>query len=261
MEGFFNTAGNRLLSSLVLLMAIIALGSYAMLNFGQLDHLDPIPATISVAGEGEVLAVPDIGQFSFSVMAEADTAAEAQELSGTKINDILAYLREQGVAETDIKTESYNLFPRYRWEERVCPAGSFCPPGERVADGFEVSQTIAVKVRETDAAAGIIAGVGERGATNISGLNFTVDDTDALRADARAEAIADAETKAKVLADQLGVRLMKVVSFYEEDGKSYEPYMRMASLDADESAGFGGADLPVGEESTTVRVTVTYEIK
>jgi len=253
----------RVLGSLTVFMFLLALGSYASLNFEKMQHLDAYPATISVTGEGEVVAVPDIGQFSFSVQAEAEDAATAQERSGTAINDIVAFLRDQGVAEEDIKTTNYNLFPRYRFEERICTPGSFCGPGERVQDGFEVSQSVEVKVRNTDDASAIITGVGERGATNISGLNFVVDDTDALIEQARSQAIADARAKADKLARELGVRLVKITGFYEE-GPQYrpEPYqVRNMAFDEMAESGFGGAELPMGEEETTARVTISYEIK
>jgi uncharacterized protein len=259
---FFNSKPMRILGSLTLFMVILALGSYASLNFEKINFLNPTPATITVSGEGEVLAVPDIGEFSFAVNAEADTATAAQEQSGTKINQILSYLEAQGIAEKDIKTQNYNLFPRYRWESKVCPVGSYCPGGEQVQDGFEVTQTIRVKVRETDMAGAILAGVGERGATNISGLNFTIDDPEALQAEARAKAIADAKTKAGILADQLGVQVVRLVA-YSENGSVYEPKFtaRTFALDASDEESFAGAELPVGEDSTTARVSVTYEVK
>ena len=264
MEGnFFSTKSSRMLGSLTLLMVIIALGSYASLNFEKVEFINPMPATISVTGEGEVLAVPDIGRFSFSVMAETDSAASAQEESGTKMNEILAYLKEQGVEDKDVKTQDYNLYPRYRYEERHCLNNSYCPPGERVEDGFTVTQTVSVKVRETDKAGAIIAGVGERGATNISGLNFTIDDPEKLKADARAKAIEDAKMKAEVLAKQLNVRVVRMTGYYEESGDYYEPYAfnsKVMAMDMEESA-FGGANMPTGEESTTARVTVVYEVK
>lgn len=264
MEGnFFSTKSSRMLGSLTLLMVIIALGSYASLNFQKVEFINPMPATISVTGEGEVLAVPDIGRFSFSVMAETDSAASAQEESGTKMNEILAYLKEQGVEDKDVKTQDYNLYPRYRYEERHCLGNSYCPPGERVEDGFTVTQTVSVKVRETDKAGAIIAGVGERGATNISGLNFTIDDPEKLKADARAKAIEDAKMKAEVLAKQLNVRVVRMTGYYEESGDYYEPYAfnsKVMAMDMEESA-FGGANMPTGEESTMARVTVVYEVK
>jgi hypothetical protein len=180
------------------------------------------------------------------------------------MNAILAYLKDQSIADKDIKTQNYNLYPQYRYEERVCVAGnSYCPPGERVADGFEVSQTVSVKIRQTDTSGSIIAGVGERGATNISGLNFMIDDTDALKAEARALAIQDAQAKAGVLAEQLGVQIVRMTD-YSENGGNYQPYYykeQAMNSAMEESSDFEGADMPVGEDSTTVQVNITYEVK
>src|SRR5690606_4534245 len=103
--------------------------------------------TISVRGEGEVMARPDIGTFSFSVMAEGADATAAQNDSATKINAITDHLKGAGIEERDIKTSSYNLNPKYRYETRPCPVNTYCPPGNPVIDGYEVSQTITVKVR------------------------------------------------------------------------------------------------------------------
>ena len=258
---FFSTVQMRILGALSLLMLMIALASYAILNFEQVRFVNPTPATITVTGEGEVLTVPDVGQFSFSVTADSDDAATAQEISGTKINDILAYLKEQNIEDKDVKVQNYSLYPKWKYEERICPFGSYCPPGEQVQDGFTVSQSVSVKVRDTKAAPAIIAGIGERGATDISNLNFTIDDIDALQADARTKAITDAKEKAAVLAKQLNVRLVRLVSYYENSGNN-PPYMevRTQAYDKEESA-FGGAELPVGEQSTIIQVNVTYEIK
>jgi uncharacterized protein YggE len=263
MNNLFDSKQMRTLGALALMAVIVALLSYAALTVTQMRYADPMYPTVTVTGEGEVLAVPDVGQFSFSVIGEGTDAAAAQDASGTKINDILAYLRAEGVADKDIKVEYYNLNPKYRWEQKPCPLGSYnCPPGEQIQDGFEVNQSIAVKVRDTKKAPALIAGVGERGATNISSLNFTVDDTDALKTEARAEAIKDAQAKAEILAEQLGVRLVRVTSYYEE-GDYGEPYYKDArmSLSVAEESSFGGAELPVGEQSTKVIVNVTYEIK
>tara|TARA_B100002051_G_scaffold276792_2_gene328196 strand:+ start:4689 stop:5483 length:795 start_codon:yes stop_codon:yes gene_type:complete len=262
-SGLFSNQLNKTLGAAMLGSATLALLAFAFVTVQQSDLVnDAFPTTISVNGEGEVLAVPDIGQFSFSVNAEGKDAAMAQEESGTKINDIIAYLKEQGIDEKDIKTQNYNLYPKWTYQQpETCPIGSYCP-GERVQDGFEVTQSVSVKVRDTDKAGAIIAGVGERGATNISSLNFTIDDVDALREEARELAIEDAKDKAKILADQLGVDIVRLSGFYE-GGDFYDPFFyeaRAMSMDMEES-GFGGADLPMGEESTTVSVELIYEVK
>lgn len=250
-----------MLGSAVLALAVLALASYAILNFRMVSSSYPMPTNISVVGEGEVNAVPNVGQFSFSVMAEGATAAEAQEASGTKINDILAYLKEQGVEEKDIKTSGYYLNPRYRYEERMCAFGSYCPPGEQIQDGFDVSQTIDVKVRDTAKSGALIAGVGEKGATNISGLSFIVDDTGALKEEARSKAIADAKAKAEKLANDLGLKLVRITSYYENESYSPEPYYAKTEMAFDEGMGFGGAEMPAGENTTKVQVNISYEVK
>jgi uncharacterized protein YggE len=263
MNSLFSNTPMRMLGGLTVFMALIALGSYASLNFETIKHLDSEPATISVTGEGEVLAVPDIGQFTFSVKAEAKDATAAQEQSGTAVNNIIAFLKESGVEEKDIKTLNYNLYPKYDWVEQICAPGTFCDRGKQVQTGFEVNQSVQVKVRNTDDASTIITGVGEREATNISGLDFVIDDTEALAVEARALAITDAKTKAATLAEDLGVDLVKIAGYSEEDSRyTPSPYQnRTMSLEMAEDSAFGGAELPVGEEQTTARVTITYEVR
>ena len=262
MQGFFNEKHNRMLGTAVLVMAALALASYAFLNVQMVKNTYPMPTNISVNGEGEATAIPDVGQFSFTVAADAGTAAEAQELSGTKVNDILAYLKEQGIEEKDVKTRDYNLNPRYRYENTGC-MGGWCPPGEQIADGFDVSQTVEVKVRDTAKAGSLIAGVGEKGATNMSGLSFTVDDTDVVKTEARTDAIADAKAKAEKIAEDLGVEIVRMTSFYEmEPYYSPEPY-NMAREEAAvmQDSAFGGAKMPVGENTTKVQVSVSFEVR
>ena len=250
------------LIALVLIMVVIALGAYTLLTLEQRDTADgSYPATISVNGKGEVMAIPDIGQFSFSVMAEGDTAAVAQEASATKINEILAFIREQGIEDKDIKTQNYNLYPRYDWVEQPCPFGMYCPGGESVQNGFEATQTVTVKIRETDKASTLIQGVGERGATDISGLTFTVDDIEAVRAEARAAAIADAKEQAEELAKNLGVKIERLVSFYENTPYMDPYYAREMNMGGEMAMDAMAPQLPMGEESTTIEVNVTYEIK
>jgi len=171
-----------------------------------------------------------------------------------------AILRKTGVEDKDVKTSSYYLNPKYRYETRVCPANSYCPPGEPIIDGYEVSQTITVKVRDLDAAGNLISGVGERGATNISGLSFTIDDESVLKAEARTSAIEDAKEKAEKLAADLGVSIVRIMSYYEEE--FYPAY-----------GGYGGdmmersveqsvaPEMPTGENMINSTVSVTFEIR
>ncbi len=258
---FFSIKSNQILGSLALLMFVIALGMYSTYTWKQSEYMNSGPTTISVNGTGEVMAVPDVGEFSFSVDAEGADATTAQAESAKKINSILAYLEEQAVEDKDVKTEYYNLYPKYRWEQKSCAVGTYCP-GEQVQDGFEVNQNVRVKLRAVDKAGDLIAGVGDLGATNISGLAFTIDDETTLKDEARTKAIADAKDKAELLSEQLGVKIEKMVGYYEEEGYQPRPYYGMggdAKLMMDEAS--VAPEMPTGENTITSRVTITYQVK
>ena len=263
MESFFSKKINQILGSLVLFMLVLALGFYSQYISKKAEYPNMGPATISVAGEGEMTAVPDIGEFSFSVTSKGENANTAQEGSAEKVNAILAFLEENEVEEKDIKTENYNLYPKYRYEQKTCIAGQFCPR-EQVEDGFEVTQTVRVKVRDIDESGTLISGVGDLGATNISSLQFTIDDTDNLKEEARALAIADAKEKAKVLAEDLGVRLVKIVGYHENNRTSYpQAYggVMMAKAEEMDMAYDESASLPAGENTIKSVVNITYQVK
>ena len=138
--------------------------------------------TITVSGEGEVFAVPDMATFSITIQEEAKEVKDAQGVATKKSNDIIAYLKGEGIEEKDIKTADYSVYPQYDYvQDSVCRDG-YCPGGKQVLRGFQVSQTLNVKVRDTKKAGDLLSGVGSRGASSVSGLSFTIDDEDALHA-------------------------------------------------------------------------------
>lgn len=252
----------RALLVLVLFGVIMALSAYTTNTLKMAQYSTMGPTTITVQGEGEVQATPDIGEFSFSVRAEGEDAETAQTKSAEAINAILAFLEGSDVEDKDIKTQNYNLNPKYRYEREVCESGTYCPPGEAIIDGYEVSQMVSVKVRDLDKSGDLISGVGSLGATNISSLQFTIDDESVLKAQARKIAIVDAQNKAKKLASDLSVRIVRMTGFYEDEG-SFPPMYYAKSEMAMDSA-MGGAvapSIPTGENTINSTVSITYEIK
>lgn len=269
METLFSFKYMRVLIATLLGMMILAVLGVIAETFNW-SWTEPNYATINVEGVAEVTAVPDVGAFHFTVEAESMDVATAQEESGEKINAIMAYLTEEGgVEEKDIKTTGYNIYPRYEWEAReICIAGN-CDR-ERILKGYVVTQTVQVKVRETNKAGELVAGAGSLGATNISGLSFEVDDIEGKKEEARLLAVADAKEKAKKLAEELGVRLGDIISFNDGGGQYPMPYMEARSVSMDAAYGMGevameekafAPEISVGEDEITARVTITYKIK
>ncbi|MBU0750016.1 SIMPL domain-containing protein [Patescibacteria group bacterium] len=138
---------------------------------------------------------------------------------------------------------------------------AICPRNAPRIVGYQVTQTVQVKIRDTAKVGEVLQALGDLGVQNISGPDFSQDDAEAGKDEARSAAIEDARAKAKVLAKDLGVHLGKVVSFYEDQGAypMYEGYAAKggAMMDMGQSA----PALPVGENETKVIVNVTYEIR
>lgn len=234
-------------------------------------------STIMVSGSGEAFAIPDIATFNFSVTETGATVKQAQEKADAKINKALATIRESGVADKDIKTTGYNVYPKYEYSNSVCPripegAGYsgvtssvsspyYCPPGKNVLTGYEVSQNITVKVRDTEKVGDLVTKIGAASVSNISGIEFTVDNREQYVAQAREKAITEAKAKAKELAKQLGVHLGSIIS-YNENGNYPIYYGKGGGTDmALSSVAPAAAELPAGETKITSDVSITYEIK
>lgn len=221
--------------------------------------------TIAVSGEGEVLAAPDIATVSFSIQEEAKAVSEAQDNVSKKTKSVLAALKNAGVPEKDIKTENYSSYPKYEWQEgAVSCMGLNCPPprpGRQVIVGYEVSQSIVVTVRNIENVDNVVSVLGKQEVSNMYGPNFAIDKEDDLKAEARKEAIEKARAKAEVLARDLGVTLVRVVSFSE--GGNYPIYARTMVVGMEKGMGgdVAAPELPQGEQKIISNVTVTYEIR
>ncbi len=243
------------LMALTLFLVVGAINGFK--QFGYIGKGEANQNIITVSGKGEVVAIPDIVTLSFGVEEEAATVADAQTKATAKINAAVDFLRKNGIAEKDIKTIGYNIYPRYEYESRT--ATIYYPGnGKQILAAYVVSQMIEVKIRTTADAGKILAGVGELGVTNVSGLNFTNDKDDELKKEAREKAIADARADADRLARDLGVSIVRIVNFSESG--NYPSPMMYKTMAAD-SAGNAAPEVPAGENTFVSNVTITYEIR
>jgi len=226
-------------------------------------NINNFPVSITVDGKGEIFAKPDIATFSFSVIAKEGDAETAQSSAARTMDAIVAYLKEKGVDEKDIKTTGYYLNPRYEYPQIRCTEWSCPPQGEPTLIGYEVNQSIDVKVRKTEDAGMLIAGVGEQGATNVGGLNFTLDDEESLKAEARKAAIDDARAQAEELTKKLGVRIVRMSGYWEDQGMMpyYGGMGGGVAMDMAMTKEAAPAVLPEGENTITSVVHITYEVR
>lgn len=250
---------------LVLLVVVSLLTAVKVINeikqnaFIGSDEI--INKTISVTGSGEVIAISDIASISINLSKEGKTAKEAQNSLNEMIAKSLDYLKTEKVEDKDIKSDYGGLYPKYSYEQPVCYTYP-CPTRDPKIVGYTANQTITVKVREVDNASVIRTGLAELGVTNISGPTFSIDDEKDYEKEARTLAIEDARKDAKILAKDLGVKLGKVISYYEPGDMDYGYYGEKSSARMDSAMGISSVPtLPKGENKITSTVTITYEIK
>jgi len=209
--------------------------------------------TISVSGTGEIWAKPDLALIDFSVVGEKKTVIEAMAENTKKMNSVIEAIKSQGVEEKDLKTTNFSISPRYEWYEK----SEIYPAGKRVLVGYEVNQTLQVKIRDLTKIGNIIQVATKAGANQVGDLQFTIDKQDELKSQARKEAIEKAKVMAKEIAGQLGVKLVKITNF-SENATAPIPYPYFM-----ERAMGGGAETPqiqTGENKIEVQVSITYEI-
>lgn len=199
-------------------------------------------STVQVSGSAQVEVEADQARVSFAVETEAETAEEASRENASRMESVLAALRETELPGLEIETRGYSLQPRYRRPDAT---------GTREIDGFTASNTVVATMDEPSSAGTLIdAGVGA-GANRIASLAFLASETEEARLQALRRAVARARSEAEAIAGALGRSLGEPL---EVSGGAQQPSppgplrMEMALQDA---------STPVEPGTQTVSASVT----
>lgn len=205
---------------------------------------------ITIDGEGKVTSKPTLAKIDVGLYSEGLTVPVVQADNARKVNAITAGLKALGIKDADLQTSNYSISPKYDYTNNT----------QHVV-GYTVSQSLTVNVRDLAKVGDAIAKATELGANQINGVNFTIDDPTEQKQLARTKAIDDARKKAQELADAMGVKLVKVVTFSESSYPNPSP-MPYAMVRMD-SAGVSAVapDIQAGSLDVTAHVSVTFEIR
>lgn len=242
----------------IALIGTLLVSAYGVLSFVRSYETAAGTSSFYASAEGKVVAIPDIAQFSFSVVTQGGVNLQHIQSENTnKANAAIAFAKSKGVGKKDITTQGYNVEPRYQYYN--CDKDdTVCPPYEIV--GYTITQIVLVKVRDFDVIGDLLSGVVQQGANTVSQLSFTVEDPLLLENQARGEAIAKAKDKARSIAKAGGFRLGKLLSISES---SHYPVPTPMFSQAEGRGGAAPA-FPIiepGSYDMTINVNLTYEIK
>lgn len=211
------------------------------------------PREISIETEGKAYVTPDVAEMSLGVHTKAATAAKAVEENTKQMNKVIEELTKAGVEKKDIQTSNYYLNPDYKYTAE----------GGSVPDGYVLDQSVTVKIRDFTKIGTIMASATTAGANTIGNLQFTVDDREKAKEKAREEAISKAKEKVAAIEKQTGLRLGKIVNYYEYED-SYASSMYGSAYMGAEGGGGGdmkAPDVQAGQQEVKLRVTLMYRIR
>jgi uncharacterized protein YggE len=234
-------------------------------GIARAEILPPVPTTggisyggsgIHVSGQGKVAAVPDIVVFTAGVVTTGETAQGASQENALAMDNVLRALKNLGIEDKDIKTQTVSVWPEYDYGQRE---------GERrelpIIIGYRAENRVSVTIRDISMAGKAIDASVEAGANQVYGLSYTFSDNrrDQLYALALREAVADGTGKAKAIADAIGVEKITPVSI-SESGGFYPPIYRMDMAEAAVEKG-GVVPTPVspGELEVSASVSMSFD--
>lgn len=213
--------------------------------------MEPV-RVLTVTGNAESQEKNQIAKFSAGMSAvNMDRDVAIKEVN-TKIEAITKAVKEFGIKDDDIITQSMSI---YQMQESVYDSGvQRQKPGQ-----WSVNNNIEVTLRDVDRANTLADLLSKSGATNVWGPNFQLDRSEKASDSLMEAAIADAKLKAEAIAKATGSTLGRVVSVNEgfvTGGVIYPMSMR-----GEMGGGGGGASLESGTSTVAKSVTVVWEIK
>lgn len=252
-HGFPNHFAKKIIMTLVgilLVYAIFYVGTLIRNNVKKHDFIgkaDRMERTIMINGFGKVTGNNDIAMTTIGYSNTDKDVAKAQAANKKVMDSVYAELKKMGLADKDLQSD-YSIYPDYNYTESK---------GQELK-GYRVSSGLTVKIRDLNKISDILGLAGKYGATEVSGLSFTIDDPENLKTQARDKALADLKAKAIYLANALGVRLGGIVYYNEYEGGDYQP----KTLYADVGGIGGGGPMAVsaGSKDVSMNVSITFEV-
>ncbi|MBN1312968.1 MAG: SIMPL domain-containing protein [Anaerolineae bacterium] len=202
---------------------------------------------ITVSGSGQAYGKPDVAYVDLGIDVTNTSISPALTQANQVIDDVQAAVKEAGIAEEDIQTTNFSVYPEDRYDPQTGQ-----PTGERI---YHVQNVLRITVRDVSKVGNVIdAGTGA-GANTVHNVSFSILDTQDLADQARTEAVADAKERAQQLADGFDVKLGGATLISE----SYDSVPVVLPA-ADFVGKGGGAPVSSGQLVVSVQVNVTFNL-
>lgn len=178
----------------VIVLAVLSMFSMA----AQAQEFDfPHVAT---SGYGEVIATPDMAEFSVKVVEITMNAEQAKESVDNIVTSFIKRLTQAGVKESQITSSNLYLTPQYHYPKT----------GKPELVGYRAIRNVSVEVDDLSKLNEYLDIALEEKINQVDDIQLKVRDEEKYQQQARMAAIKDAQQKAQSLADGFGRKLDSV---------------------------------------------------
>ena len=243
------TSENKMYYITLALAVVLVLMAAALYAGSQSTPGKDTDNTIQMSGYAEKKVAPDTATLNIGVTVQYPTSKEAVAENAIIMSAVIEELKALGLKDEDIRTSYVSVYPVYNYD------------GKPTIEAYSASNNVEVTTTELDELSDIIDSSASAGANQIGGISFTVSDEmqKELREQLIDEAVADATSKARMLAESLGVDIIGVQTSSLSDGGGQRFYYEVAA-----EAAFGEAvptPIQPGESTVSMTVQVTYIIR
>lgn len=242
-----NRAQAKIVGGLLIILLVGLVVACSPAAAGSQADVPASGSEITVVGQGEAYGEPDLATVQVGVETFAEAVDEATSGNQATVDSIMSALEAVGIAPEDIQTTNYSLWAEQQPSEQ----------GFSGIAGYRVTNQVNVTIRDIDKVGEVLAAATEAGANSIYGIQFSVDDPAALESEARADAMADARTRADDLAGLAGLEIGEVKVISEVIGQPVMPFMGGGGGFAMEAAASQPGISP-GQMAVMVQVQVTF---
>jgi hypothetical protein len=222
------------------------------INFNTTSQSKGDPMVVSA--EGTVAVAPDIAKVSVGIEASGQSLKQVQDEVNKKSQALVVQIKKLGVAEKDIKTTSYNVYPQNDYGAN--------PPK---ITGYRVSTNYQISVKDFDKINDLMVIATNNGANVISGVSFEISDDlkEEKLNEARAEASDKAKAKAQGLAKAANITLGKIINITESEEVDFpRPYLTDKAIpNAGGGAPVAEPDIQPGQTDLTITVSLSFEVR
>ena len=205
---------------------------------------------VMVAGDSIVQAQPDTAIVTISVVTQSRRAIDAQQENATKTEAVVRALKAAAGAGAEVKTSGYSLQPMRVYKEGQPPT----------ITGFEARNSVIVTMNELNKVGPVIDASAQAGSNEISNIGFTLRQDRQAKDRALSEATQEAMSKANVIAQALGGRVVRVIEVQEE-GFIQRPPQPLYRLEAAQARDMATTPIEVGSLDITSKVQLIAEVE